>query len=293
MKYIYKTIFIFSLLVSTRYVFAGDISLGKLLPATSDIKVGDEVLVELSLISHGTEYNAIEGSLVVPEIFEISKVITGNSLVSVWLDNPSDVDDNTITFSGIAPAGYNREIGPIFSLVLSSKSPGRGVMYLKNARIYKNDGLGTKEDIVEKSFGLSVRTAEVDESPYLVSVKDETPPEEFAVELVRDSGLYDGRYTIVWSAVDKGSGIKSYDVVEGRHVFKQVKSPYVLEKQSLSGKIYVKAYDYEGNIRSVSLVPPGRFCVGDSCFGKAHIFAFGLVVVAIIYVLWKKKKRSR
>ncbi len=292
MKYIYRITIICALLLLSNSVFAGTVAITKLLPATNDLKVGDEVLIELDLVSGGTQYNAIEGSLFVSPIFEINKVITGNSFVSVWLNSPSVFEGNTINFSGIAPAGYNKEVGPIFSLILLSKDVGSGTVALKNVGIFKNDGLGTRENIAEKSFALSVRAATEDEIPYLVSVKDETPPEEFNIELVKDPGLYGGWYAIVWSALDKGSGIKSYDVLEGRRVFKQAESPYVLEKQSLGGKIYVKAYDYEGNVRTAVFTPPGKFCAGDSCFGRGYVAGMVIIVVAGIYLIWRKKKRA-
>lgn len=270
--------------------FAAGVSIEKVLPTSNDLKVGDEIFLDLSLRSEGVQYNAIEGSLAIPSIFEITKVVTGNSFVSVWLEDPVNFSEGTIVFSGIAPAGYNREVGQVFSVLLSAKAPGEGSIRLKNASLFRNDGKGTEEKIAGKSLGLEVRESRNGESPYRIDVKDVTAPEGFTIDLVHDPKLYDGRYAIIWNALDKGSGVASYDVIEGSRVFKQAKSPYVLEKQSLRGKIYVKAYDHEGNATLAVLVPPGKTCFGNSCYGLIDAGTL-IIVIVIIYLLWRKRKQ--
>ncbi len=291
MKRNLKIIIIISLFIS-RTVFAGDISISRILPATADIKVGDEVLVGIELKSDGTEYNAIDGILEIPSIFEIEKVVTGNSFVSIWVKNPANFEGNKIEFSGIAPAGYNQEVGAVFSVVLKAISPGSGNISINKSSIFRNDGVGTEDKISGKSLVLNTREIKSGEVPYSVSVKDVTPPEEFTATLVKDPKLYGGKYALIWSASDKGSGISSYDVITGRKVFKHVASPYVFPNQLLNGKIRVVAYDTEGNIRTSEVPIPGKVCLGVSCFGVSDaVFLFG-VVVAIIYIIWRKRKNK-
>ncbi len=273
-----------------RQAFAGDISISKILPATSDLKIGDEILIGVELRSDGTEYNAIDGILELPPIFEVEKVVTGNSFVSIWVKNPANFEGNKIEFSGIAPAGYNKEVGAVFSIVLKAISSGQGNVSMKKSSIFRNDGVGTEDKISEKSLSLGVREIKSGETPYSVSVKDVTPPEEFTATLVKDPKLYGGKYALIWSASDKGSGISSYDVITGRKVFKHVTSPYVFPNQLLNGKIRVVAYDTEGNIRTSEVPIPGKVCLGVSCFGVSDVvFAFG-VVIAITFIIWRKRK---
>lgn len=290
MKIFIKIFLIATFVFFAPHVFAGSISISKILPATNDLKIGDEILIEVGLSSQGTEYNAAEGLLVVPEIFEVQGVVTGNSFISVWLENPADFKENQIRFSGITPAGYNQEKGLVFSVVLKAREAGFGNLELQNTGLFQNDGLGTRENVREQTFPLYVRNPKDGETPYLVSIKDETPPEEFTIEILRDPNLFDGKRTLVWSALDKGSGIASYDVFEGRNVFKHVGSPYVLENQRLSGKIKVIAYDHEGNTREASVNPPGKVCFGYSCFGLAHAFIV-LALITVFFILWRKHKK--
>lgn len=291
MTNIFRIIIIISFLVSARNIFAADVILEQALPQTSDIKVGDEVLIVVSMVSEGVEHNAIEGVLIVPPIFEIDRVITGNSFVTVWLEDPAEFNDGQIRFSGITPAGYNRENGVVFSVVLKALSSGTANISMNDVGVFKNDGQGTREGLVVRHLPLRLRASKSEEEPYLILVKDVTQPQAFEVELVRNPDLYDGKYTLVWSARDVGGGISSYDVHEGKRVFKHVLSPYVLENQHLNGKIKVVAHDLEGNTRISEVVTPGKYCVDGLCFGYEALALIALVVALVLFYIWKKLRK--
>lgn len=291
MKKFLKLILIFILVINAKSVLAGNITVEKSLPKVSDIKVGDEVLVTVDLKSDGTAYNAVEGTILVNDKFEIEKTITGSSVISIWLENPNNFSGNSINFSGIVPSGYNAESGQIMSIVLKAKSSGAGSISLKNANLFENDGLGTSIRIPEKDLWLNIAGAPANYEPYKISVKDETSPEVFKVSLIREKDLFDGKYALIFRADDKGSGIKEYDITEGKKVFKQVNSPYLLENQRLNEKIYVTAFDFTGNSREVRVVVPNKVCIGIKCFNKyAFIVVCALVIVSLVLWFLKKKK---
>lgn len=287
-----KFIFLLALTVSTSSVFAAESRISQLLPSTNDLKSGDEVLIAVDILSDGVEYNAIEGRLDIPKTFDVVKVITGDSFISVWLEDPTVSTDNSIRFSGIAPAGYNRDIGRLFSVIARANSSGTGSLILSDIGIFRNDGVGTQDNVSDQRLSLSVREIKSGEQPYLIGVQDVTPPEAFSIQLVRDSSLFENKFAIIWNTTDKGSGIASYDVIEGKNVFKQAKSPYVLDKQGMRGKIYVRAYDHEGNMTQAALVPPGKFCIGTACYGLAEVFVVVIFFSIIIFILCRKQKSS-
>ena len=291
MKNLLKTILILAVFFTGRFALAAEIAVEKFLPETNELKVGDEILLNVTLISEGTEYNAIEGMMKVPPIFTIDKVITGSSFISVWLESPTEFKDDTINFSGITPAGYNQEKGSVFSVVLKAVVSGGGSLTLADIAAYKNDGLGTRESIDNSSLLLRVREAREGELPYLIAVKDNTPPTEFSIEIVSNSDLFDGKYALVWNTRDLGSGIAAYDVYEGNRVFKQVNSPYLLENQHLNGKIKVVAYDHEGNMRATEIIPPGKVCVGVDCFSYAKLAVIFSLVVIVLVILCRNSKQ--
>jgi hypothetical protein len=291
MNKIIQTFFIFLFLTPFGQLFAASISLEKVLPAGSDLKVGDEVLVNVNLLSEGVEHNAVEGVLKIPPIFTIEKIVTGNSFVTVWLEDPSRFDGDTIDFSGITPSGYNKETGLVFSVVLKAVGFGAGGVTFTEGSVYENDGLGTISELRDRELELRIRSIKDGEVPYLISVRDVTPPEEFKVELVKSPDLFEGRYALVWNTRDQGSGIRSYDVHEGRRVFKQVSSPYSLENQHLNGKIKVVAYDNEGNVRISELDQDHKICIGVDCLSYMQLVViFALVVIALV-ILWIKSRK--
>ncbi len=291
MKKLFKIIFVFVLVMYSRNILAADFLVSKELPASNDIKVGDEILVTLGFAAEGVTYNAFEGKVVVDDAFEVLKTVTGSSFVTAWVDNPADFDSREITFSGITPAGYNKERGIVFSLVLKAVSAKSGSIRLTESSVYRNDGAGTKDVVPESSLRLDVRELRAGEEPYLISVRDVTAPEPFEIKLEDDStGLFGGFRVLIWNTVDKASGIARYDLHIGRKVFKQVESPYVLEKGMPHGKIRVIAYDYEGNTREATLIPPGTVCVPGACISTVFAIVF-VVVIGGLVIIWRKRKK--
>lgn len=280
---------LFLLFFVYKSVFSAEINITKVLPNSNDLKVGDEVLLNISLDSQDVVYNALEGEILIPDNLEIKNVVTGNSFVSVWLENPTNFKENSIRFSGITPSGYNSKEGNVFSLILKVVNKGEKNISFKDVLVFKNDGLGSSVKPSINSINLKTRYIKEGEDPYIVSVKDTTPPEEFKVTLVRDLNIFEGKYALIFSTLDKGSGLKSYDVVEGRDVFKQVESPYLLKNQALNEKIYIKAIDFEGNETVSMFKPSGKICIGVSCYGYIGSSVFVLVVIGLGFILWKKR----
>jgi hypothetical protein len=292
MKKIFKISFIFTIALIANTSFAAQISLEKVLPKSQSTQVGDEILLELSFSGASVSYNALEGSINVPSNFTIQKVTTGASFVSLWLENPTNFSQNKITFSGIIPSGYNAPEGQIFSIVLRATDVGSGVVQVSDINLFRNNGTGTSDHIAGREFPFTVLASSKDYVPYVISVTDSVPPENFSVSLVQDTNLFDGKYALIFKASDKGSGIASYDVSEGREVFKHVESPYLLKNQRLHGKIYVTAYDFEGNSEVETVRVPHRVCIGVSCFGTVpSVIGILVVITLLIWFLRTKLKK--
>jgi hypothetical protein len=60
--------------------------------------------------------------------------------------------------------------------------------------------------------------------------------------------VFDGNYYVVFSTVDKQSGLDHYEIFESG-AWKAVSSPYKLRNQSLKGGVQIKAIDKAGNER--------------------------------------------
>ena len=88
--------------------------------------------------------------------------------------------------------------------------------------------------------------------------KDTIPPEAFDIEIPQDPSIFEGKYFIIFSTIDKQTGLDYYEIKEGEKDWQRGQSPYLLEDQRLESIIRVKAVDKAGNERTV-LVGPLRF----------------------------------
>ena len=87
---------------------------------------------------------------------------------------------------------------------------------------------------------------------------DATSPEKFQAEIGQDPSVFEGKYFLGFSTQDKTSGIDYYEVKEGKGDFKRAQMPYLLDDQTLNGKIIVKAVDKAGNEQISEIIPPRK-----------------------------------
>jgi hypothetical protein len=133
---------------------------------------------------------------------------------------------------------------------------------------------------------------------------DSTPPECFEPEIGREPTMFEGNNFLSFATIDKMSGIDHYEVMEAKmhsilykliqkektQEWKSVESPYLLEDQSLSSKILVKAVDKAGNIRVVEKIPPYGMTWED-------VGALVILILVIGGVIWwfiiRKSKKAK
>ncbi len=258
---------------------------------TEEYRVGDEIIFEANLDTNEKYYNAIQGEVIVDERFSIKQVITGGSIISAWIENPSNAKNNTVDFSGIVAGGYKGK-GTLFKLLLIPKEKGDLNIQTINSFTYLNDGQGTEEKILDNSYTFSVRDLYENELNIKINSQDKIPPEKFEVLLVRDKNMSDGKYVLVFEATDKGSGVKTYEVLEGKNLFKQARSPYVLVNQKINERIYVKAIDYSGNERVVKVNIEKKVCIANKCFKEKIAMLALLGLFLLSFILWRKQSKD-
>lgn len=264
-----------------------------IVPKTSDpdYKVGDEILFEINLDTNGLSYNTVDGKVLVGNNLEIKQVITGSSIISAWIESPIDTKNNQIDFSGIIAGGFKGN-GNLFQIILVPKYSGETNISTSENFVYINDGLGTEEKIEDTIHIVDVRDTYKKEQNTLVYLKDTTPPEKFEVTLIKDRKIEDGKYILVFQAIDKGSGIKTYEILEGKKLFKQATSPYVLVNQKINERIYVKAIDHDGNERTVRVYIPEKVCLGVKCFDQKIAILILICAFILSFILWRKQSKE-
>jgi len=286
MKYFLYIFILF--IINTNLALAGSIDFNI---ENYNIRVGDEVLIDIYLKTDGESYNTVSGKLNVSQDFEIRQIKNGNSIVSAWIENPSKSKSNQINFSGIIAGGFNGN-GTIFQIVVVPKEEGILNISLSDLSILFNDGIGTEKKDQDKYISINAKILAPGENNKIIALKDVTPPEDFEVILFKDKNIEEGKYVLIFQATDKGSGVKTYEVSEGKKLFKQAESPYVLVNQNINERIYVKAIDYNGNERISIVYIPEKVCIGFKCFSKKTALLILIGTFILSFILWRKQSKE-
>ena len=222
-------------------------------------------LVAVLLDSTDDTINALSVSINIPEEFVPKDTRNGDSIVSLWIENPMwNKETRKLTFSGLILGGFLGTYAHLITIELSSTGKiGEGTLSFdsEETTILRNSADAEKITLDLESVTLPIIAGKENLSVVII---DTDPPEKFTPFIVAYEQAFDGNYVVVFSTQDKRSGICCYFVAEmrGKEVhdytgltWKEAESPYTLNDQSLKGFVYVKAIDKEGNERVAVIVP--------------------------------------
>ena len=221
-------------------------------PAAGQYHQGDTFIVEVRLDTEGEYINAVETNLNFPsDILEVRDLSSGNSVLTLWIKNPSFSGD-VISFVGGIPAGYQGPDGLIGKIVfqVQEKAQDSAKIIFRESSVLLNDGQGTKAKLSTKNgvFNILAKKLEPPKDQWQKELEqDKTLPLPFKIEISKDAAIFEGKYFIFFSTTDKETGIDHYEIKEGKKDWKTGISPYVLENQRLTDDIWVKAIDKAGN----------------------------------------------
>lgn len=216
-------------------------------------RVGNTVLLMVSIKTDGKEINAVEGKIAFSDPTGIVSVTTGGSIFSHWPQKPS-LEGNIISFAGGTPSGVFGNSLRLFTVAVKPTSVKPIKISFENVTAYLNDGFGTEITVLGSPVEISVfPTGDAENEFTSLVASDTVQPLPFSIDLGRDASLYGGRYFISFYATDNESGISHYEVRENGYPMTRAENIYVLQDQSLSGAIEVRAFDNAGNIRVQTL----------------------------------------
>jgi hypothetical protein len=269
------------------------------------VGVGNTFDLVVVLDPAGEAVNAVEGALT----FDASKVryvggSTARSAVNLWVEDPSIVDgaEGSVPFSGITPGGFGEVlIAPsdgypntiMFVARFEALAAGDVQFSIHSPASYLNDGAGTAAATHVVPYSLQIQAekqqvtgAERDGW----AVGDVTPPLSFVPMITQGSDAFGDDRVVIFSTVDKESGIDHYEVSENRGVFVPAVSPHVLQDQDGYVSVRVRAIDHAGNVQEEVLA------VGMSPW----VIFFGCILVCISVVcvvaayrrnVWRRNRR--
>lgn len=293
-KIFYKFLLIASLVFIPGYIYAANPEVSLYTP-DNIIGLNKYFYVDVLLSAQDNDINGIEGYVSVPntDIVKLIRVEDGQSILRAWLVHP-DITGNRVNFSGIVPNGFsgvidpldgvNKKPGNIVRLVFQSLKPGSALVSVNDINITYNDGYGTIKSLNPVSFILNIGD-NIDTKDY---VNNDTNKPELIAMIEKDENLFDNKYTLIFQAIDRGTGIKEVTVKEG--IFGKwnvTQSPYLLEDQSHQSIIKLKATDNASNFISVVIYPPLYKILGTI------IVAFIVTVLALLLGKKHKKRHAK
>jgi hypothetical protein len=107
---------------------------------------------------------------------------------------------------------------------------------------------------------------------------DSRSPMPIEAYISQESTLFEGKYFLIFSTVDKTSGVDHYDIIEGKELFGNASSPYVLKDQSQSKSITIRAFDRAGNSTEFSFA-------GTSESTTLSINSYTLIIIVCIVLV--------
>lgn len=279
-------------------------------PAQATYPPGGTVSLDLRLNNQDECVNAAEVNVSYPKnLMDVVDISRGNSIFSIWLSPPTIRPDlGLITMVGGVPGGYcGRTPGDpsltnvVATLIFRFKPLKTGaaptharVVVLDSSKVALNDGRGTAAKLVPRAADFTIdANARQQKNIWTDAIaQDKLPPDAFAIEVLRDSSVFEGQYFAVFSTVDKQTGIDHYELLETKDrkdldnkdvVWRHVDSPVVLTDQSLKSSIFVRAVDKAGNAQTTEYTPSQQ---DGGTRRLAWWFAgLALVVVALASIL--------
>ncbi len=252
-------------------------------PSQGEYHQGDTFIADVRIDTEDECINTVEANLGFPhEVLEAVDFSQGNSILTLWLKNPAiNQDSGQLSFIGGIPGGYcgklvgdpgkSNLLGKIIFRIKEARDRRQEtgdkqqaeVKFLDTSQALLNDGFGTPAKLSSKNavFTILLETTTAPKKEWEEEIsKDTILPELFQIEISQDPSIFEGKYFVIFSTVDKQTGIDHYEVLETRdkrqEIWKKAESPYVLEDQTLRSIIKVKAVDKAGNERIAEYPPP-------------------------------------
>ncbi|MFH1430061.1 MAG: cohesin domain-containing protein [Candidatus Uhrbacteria bacterium] len=224
------------------------------------------VEARVNIDTDGAAINAIEGTIVYSNpLLHLERVLTGSSLVSMWVERPQTEPAGRVRFAGIVPGGYTGNNGELFTLVFNAVHTGSATITFDDLHILANDGEGSELAVRHPTARIVINEGRTGLEPETIDAleRDTLPPELFTLTIARDPNIFDGKWFLSFIAQDKGTGVAQYEVQEhllwtkpATGSWKSTESPYLLHDQWRLRTVSIRATDHAGNTRVVSQSSP-------------------------------------
>ena len=144
-----------------------------LMPQSQTIYQEGSFIVEVKLNTEGEQINTGRVSLIFPDLLEVIDFNKGNSVFTLWPQDPS-VKDNIISFVGGIPQGFIGD-GTVLGLTFRAKEEGKAsVDFGEDSKVLLNDGKGTEARIVFLEGNYKI----IEKPEKLIEISSRTHPDQ-------------------------------------------------------------------------------------------------------------------
>lgn len=289
-----KITFITILFAFFTFINSASASVAILQPSNTSVGIREQFYVDVLLDPQDVSINGIEGIINFrDDLLTYVRAEDGKSVINLWIQKPV-IDRGSVSFAGIIPNGFSGIIDPfnsstkksglIIRLVFEAKKSGAAVISTSAFTVTENNGEGTT--INTQSVNTTINVGSV-ENPYTYKNTDDTTPTLIA-SVIRDPDLFSNKYTLVFDASDKSSGIESVTVKEGNRNFKRIESPYLLEDQTRHSTIIVRATNFSGNNFTITIDP-----LPYNLFSPSGLILLVALIIAALYFIRRKYVKKK
>jgi hypothetical protein len=222
-------------------------------------------LIGLTLSSE-KPVNAISVVIDIPYPLTVVDFSDGDSVINFWTIRPHVTNTGKLEFAGIIPGGFSGKGSRLITLSVRAPKAGNFRIALDpESKAYQNAPDSPEEPLRAKPLGIVAAPGKENISNV---IDDINSPESFTPTIVKPGIAVDQPWTIIFSTVDKGSGMGHYEIAESYFSlspedaaqdsslpWREAESPFVLSDQQLYSYVYVKAQDKKGNAVVVVVDP--------------------------------------
>lgn len=258
-------------------------------PSKDSVSIEEEFYVDVMVDTEGTIINGVEGIIKFDnKKLSLIRVEDGKSMISLWVEKPELVGSDSIKFSGIIPNGFDGVIDPFNSnnkfpgllirAVFKGLNPGDSIISSSSFNVTLNDGLGTASTVSDIDKNITIKDVR---APFVYKdFSDSVPQLDF--EIIRDPNIYSNKYVLIFQAKDKGAGIDSVMIKEGRRKWEEISSPYLLKDQGRHTNISILARNYSGVtiVKNIDPVPSKGISLVT--------IIISIIIIIIIFFISKK-----
>ena len=284
-----KKIFLISFIIIglfiTKGVFASSVDL---ISPKEEVGLSEQFYLDLMLDPDDVSINGVEGSIIFPkDHLSFIRAEEGKSIIGLWVESPTQIE-NTVRFTGIIPNGFDGVIDPfnpddklsglVVRFIFEAIKPGPIEIIIPEFVISLNDGEGTIDHLLPTRFLITIN----DKMNRIIYKNENNFPPELEATIVRNQDLFNNKFVLVFKATDRDSGIREVLIKEGNHIWKPIKSPYLLKDQTRRSIITLQAINYNGLSTIITIDPAEqRFSI------VSHLPLF--IFVVILFLIFKKK----